>query len=102
MAQLGTALIELYLVDSPWLVNPLPSGGLIEPFVLATPELIVAQYTNRFPTPPIAWGFLIDFADIDDAPAFDRLLAKAYGDIASALSIEGAYLEPTIGQIWPR
>ena len=55
---------------------------------------------NRFPTPPQAVGFLTDpFFELDVSILVEGIVGNP---ISGALTAEGKYLEPTIGQIWPR
>lgn len=64
-------------------------------------ELVGEFLTDRFPTPPMAFGFLIE-PEVD--MPFDGLPSHKSVNVLTvgALSPEGLYLEPTIGQIWPR
>jgi hypothetical protein len=70
------------------------------PYSGVAPDGLGNPITNRFPTPPSAVGFLTD-VEGEEEPAW-----VISGGIASylggALAQEGPYLEPTIGQIWPR
>lgn len=52
---------------------------------------------GHFFFPPVAFSFL---TNVDDAWATDRVMSPYL--LTGALLPEGAYLEPTIGQIWPR
>jgi hypothetical protein len=70
---------------------------LIEPYTPGAPSRISAIETNRFPDPPLAWGFMTDFDDYDGVLSFDAIT----GTLTGSLSPEGDHLEPTIGQIWP-
>lgn len=65
------------------------------PYTQADPDSISAPITNRFPTPPSAWGFMVS---VDTGLAFDGVTAALTG----AVFPESIYLEPIIGQIWPR
>lgn len=91
--------IAPYELGSLELVAAQPSAGLIDLYVMTAVDSVFGTiFANRFPTPPIAWGFLTD--DPDEEFAFDRL-GPPY-DIRGALFPETNYLEPRIGQIWPR
>lgn len=83
------------------LVEPAAYGDLVLPFeMMASPDTVLGTiFSNRFPTPAIAWGFLTD--DPDEEFAFDGLGSPHY-IMGGPLHPEGSYLEPTIGQIWPR
>jgi len=92
-------LCEPYTVMTIESIEPMSYGDLVELFVMEIIEGVVGvPITNRFPTPPIAWGFLTD--DPEDEFVFDGL-GPPY-DIRGALFPESPFLEPTIGQIWPR
>lgn len=59
------------------------------------------RLTNRFPTPPIAWGFCGVPESEEDIWVIDGLDVP-YLIMGGPLHPEGAYVEPTLGQIWPR
>lgn len=100
MAVLGT-LIEPYQLAAIDFISPIPVGNLVDPYEFVAVDLAGAPISNRFPTPPIAWGFL---TDVD----FEMITHESWGDplpggyISGALAPAGLFLEPTIGQIWPR
>lgn len=94
MATQGT-LIEPYVQGALEFIDPFGYGDLITPYQVTAVDILSAPIANRFPTPPTAWAFLID---PDEEPAFDRISSA----IAGAVYPESVYLEPTIGQIWPR
>lgn len=77
------------------LVGPIPQGGLTTPQETTDAEGVTAILASRFPTPPSAFGFLLDL-DVD----LDFNGVTAY--IPGAVYPESIYLEPTTGQIWPR
>lgn len=78
------ALVDVVVFD-------VPNTGLAPPHVIA----------NRFPTPPTAIAFLTDVDAFEESPiVFDGLGPPYY--LNGVLVSEGDYLEPTIGQIWPR
>jgi hypothetical protein len=91
-------LITPYFVEVN-LLEPAAYGDLVTPFEMDDPIGIVGvNLTNRFPTPPVAWGFLVD---VEDAVGPIVGLSGRY-TIIGAVYPESDYLEPTIGQIWPR
>jgi len=96
MAQADGVLVTLLPYDSLELVNRIPIGPLITPFELTEQPLISEFVPNRFPVPPTAAGFITDVEDET------RKMTGVTQTIVSALSPAGSYLEPTIGQIWPR
>lgn len=61
----------------------------------SAPKRLSEPIGNSFPVPPTAWGWLIT-PEVD--LAYDGVLAV----LAGAVYPESLYLEPTIGQIWPR
>jgi hypothetical protein len=100
MAQIAN-LSEPYTTPEPTpAIQPLPVGALVDVEPMVVHAGVVSTITNRFPTPPSATAFLVDpFAESDLALE----LGAIYGpNIVGALSPAGPYLEPTIGQIWPR
>lgn len=88
-------------------VAGIPVGDLVTPFVMtsAFDFTVESQFrAGRFPVPSAALGFLTSVADPEGDPPYrvplPGLMPPYY--IASALVVEGPYLEPTTGQIWPR
>lgn len=87
-------------------------GDLSQPYEVSTLEAISGLvYSNRFPTPPIVHGFLMNpFQDEEDAQEEEfgvpfwvpvlKLQPPYYTN--GALLPESNFLEPTFGQIWPR
>lgn len=61
----------------------------------SAPKLLSAPIANSFPTPPVAWAWLVT---VDPDTVLDGVSAVLPG----AVYPESLYLEPTIGQIWPR
>jgi len=57
--------------------------------------------TNRFPVPPIAWAFLVVNNGLLDDEEME-ILRVAPPTLVGVLHPESNYLEPTLGQIWPR
>jgi len=101
--------IEVYVHDSDDLVRALPFGGLIDDLFVTSPGdvegLVGNPLSNRFPTPAIAWGFLTEDPVENEyllPPDVDMALDPPYYILGGPLHPEGSYLEPTIGQIWPR
>jgi len=82
------------------LADPMPYGDIITPYEAGTPDLLGALIANRFPTPASAVGFLIDpLGSIGEAIVIDGI----DGDLkAGILAPQSYYLEPKLGQIWPR
>jgi hypothetical protein len=98
MAVQGTPLIDVIELTSIESVGPAAYGDLITPFEGVVPDSVEATIrTNRFPTPPIAWGFLTEVID-----AWQVEGVEAPYLVGGALTPGGTYLEPNIGQIWPR
>lgn len=83
-----------YALTEPNFVGPLPFKDLVTPFELESVSL-VSTISNRFPVPPVAWAFLT----VVDA---ELTLDKVSSIVTGAVYPESPYLEPTIGQIWPR
>lgn len=104
MAVEGTELYEPYSVGAPIeLMLGVPYGDLVEPYTQGTPELLTGQLNNRFPVPASAQAFLIDLGPLyDPLMSFDYLNSVATGYFAGALAPEGDFMEPALGQIWPR
>lgn len=104
MAVQGT-LCAPYTQGALNLVDAIPQGGLCQPYSLDVPpsgiEGVLAQ---RFPVPPSAFGFLTSLNELYEniIPVGPGIGLKAPHMITGAVLPEGAYLEPTIGQIWPR
>lgn len=99
MAVQGGPLRDVDIIGAPLdAVAAEPVGNLIT-IPTGTSRVEALNITNRFPTPPAAFGFLItpiiDFA-------FDRMDPVIGGTLIGVLLPEGDYLEPTRGQIWPR
>jgi hypothetical protein len=106
MATQGAPLVDVDVTGGPLEgVEAIPVGDLIDLFVLTRPTISdvgAVNYGNRFPTPPSAFGFLTMIFDPEgDLPYRFDGLGPPY-NIIGALLPEGQYLEPTIGQIWPR
>lgn len=99
MAVLGSLNIP-YEQGELSLVASFPFGDLVTPFDTPTPDLLGTVIANRFPTPPAALGFLMDTALIPDIYEIGGLEGPYYA--GGALAPSGDYLEPNIGQIWPR
>lgn len=59
------------------------------------PSLVV----NRWPIPVTAWGFMNEVPDTVEIPS--KRIASPYL-FMGGLVPEGQYMEPTVGQIWPR
>lgn len=96
MAQIDGVLVSFPPYDEVELVDRIPIGPLVTPFELTEQTSIGQTISARFPVPPTAAGF------ITDVPDEDRRMSGVAMAIGSALSPAGSYLEPTIGQIWPR
>lgn len=104
MAQFGP-LGEPYVQGDPYpdqLLPPIPQGGLIDVELVAAALGVDFTKQNAFPSPPSAYGFLIDNDQLgllfDAASVSVGVTAYLNG----ALQAEGSYLEPNLGQIWPR
>lgn len=79
------------------LIEPYAFGDLITPFVGVVPDGASSPIGNRFPVPPTAGGFL---TDVEMEFAFDGVGLPWV--VTGALYPESPYLEPRVGQIWPR
>lgn len=101
MAVQGSPLNDVNIIGAPLqTVAGVPVGALRDVHIVAAIERVGGvNYTSRFPTPPAAFGFLIDPTT---ELAFDRLQPVSGGTLIGVLLPEGDYLEPTLGQIWPR
>lgn len=86
-----------YEVVTPDLLLGEPVGALVDVELVASPDGVTGTLTNRFPVPPTAGGFCVDVDTGLDVSGLDGAHI-----IVGALLPEGDYLEPTIGQIWPR
>lgn len=100
MAQIATLLQPYTAPEPPPGVQPLPVGALVDVDPVGLSAGITSTVANRFPVPPSALVFSIDPLVEADVPLE---LGGLYGpNIGGALTPAGSYLEPTIGQIWPR
>lgn len=98
MATQGTPLLSPFTLVAPDLVGQLALGDVNTPFEMTALDRVEGLVrANRFPVPPVAWGFL---TDVETDMAFSHVQAPY--TIYGALFPESPYLEPTIGQIWPR
>jgi hypothetical protein len=98
MATQGTPLVSPYELTTVDLVMALPFGDVNTPFEGVNPDGVDGVVrANAFPTPPIAWGFLTDVIDSWEIEGIE-----APYHVGGALAPGGTYLEPNIGQIWPR
>lgn len=70
---------------------------LISPEEIASVDHVSPPIAQRFPVPQSAMGFCID---VDFEMVLNGLDPR--GIIVGAVYPESVYLEPTIGQIWPR
>lgn len=83
----------------------LPFRDLVTPYVMTAvsdftvDSLIVA---GRFPTPPAALGFLLDIYNDEGETVYLLDGLESPYTIGGAVFPESGFLEPTIGQIWPR
>lgn len=69
-----------------------------QPVTVATVDSVPVPRISVFPVPPTAWGFATEL-DLDLYPFI--ALGPPY-QIIGAVYPESDFLEPTIGQIWPR
>lgn len=96
MAVQGTPLalpFELTAIDR---IGVFPFGDLVTPFEIASIDT-AKPVINRFPAPPVAWAFL---TDVEDSHTYPQL--RITRSLTGVLVPYNDYLEPTIGQIWPR
>jgi hypothetical protein len=103
MAQFGPMSTPVVITDLEF-VAPLPSLGMLDtPFeAVAMPGIAGANRTNQFPVPPVAWGFLTLVTDEELNPPYVVDGLQPNGVIVGALNPISPYIEPTVGQIWPR
>jgi hypothetical protein len=100
MAQIAT-LTQPYTADTVEVIRGIPVAPLSMPFTFSGPVSgIASTISNRFPVPPTAAAFLTLVDALEYEPfALDLVFGNP---IIAALTPESVYLEPTIGQIWPR
>jgi hypothetical protein len=60
--------------------------------------MLVTHRSVAFSLPPLALGFA---TEVEEAVSLLNRIGSPYY-VNGAFSVEGQYLEPTIGQIWPR
>jgi hypothetical protein len=75
------------------MADEIPLGEAGGPFEAT--EGITDYISFAFPTPPISWGVMSDSAS-------ETVIEGIEMYFPNALHPPGEYLEPTIGQIWPR
>jgi hypothetical protein len=103
MATQGSPLLDVNITGAPLdSLAPIPIGALTDDGGTVMSRIATASLTNRFPTPPAAFGFLINVVDEDYNLAYKLDALTSPYVINGALNPPGQYLEPTIGQIWPR
>jgi len=96
MAQIAN-VNEPVTISALEVVQPLPIGPLLDVGTITSVTGYTTTVSNRFPVPPSAAAFLTD-VDTQMVPSQQQVSTIIYG----ALSVAGPYLEPNIGQIWPR
>jgi hypothetical protein len=100
MATVGNTITP-WSLTSVELMEALAFGDLVTPFDTPAPDLMSNFTANVFPTPASAVGFLLDpFLELDETIRIDGLTHPYF--VGGALAPEGYYLEPNVGQIWPR
>lgn len=88
-------------IDGLNLLEQIPVGGLtIGGWDGSINGLTGGAISNRFPTPPSAVGFLT--LDPDEELDHIHIGATPPYVIFGALAPRSDFLEPTLGQIWPR
>jgi hypothetical protein len=100
MAQVGT-IRDVATITSLEKLTPLSYGDFCTPFEMTLPNCISSVMSQRFPVPSIAWGFLAAVENSSVFPQWAFTRGPPYF-LGSALTPEASYLEPKIGQIWPR
>jgi hypothetical protein len=100
MAAIGT-LIEPATIDTVEQFQPLPIGPLIDVAPITSVSGASAPVANRFPVAPSAFAFLTGVDSLLDEPIVISGLMSPYF-IVGAVYPQSDYLEPTLGQIWPR
>lgn len=102
MAQIEGALATIDQIDELNLIKGIPVEPLVSPYILDQSPIGSTQIiTGRFPTPPSAAGFLTMVVDENGEDPIR--ISRIFGNpLIGAVFPEGKYLEPTIGQIWPR
>lgn len=77
-------------------------AALSFPMAVVSVDQTPLPIAQRFPVPAFTWGRSVDVADVtpNDGSAVEGLGPPYY--IPNAVLPEGLYMEPTLGQIWPR
>jgi hypothetical protein len=100
MAQIAN-LVEPVTISAVEWFQPLPIGPLLDVDPVTSVSSVGSPIANRFPVPPSAAAFLTDVdALLDASLVFDGLTTPYI--FTGALFPGSPFLEPTIGQIWPR
>jgi len=98
MATQGTPLVTPFELTTIELLDDLLGTDLILPYEATSIDVVTGtNFSQRFPTPPVVGAFLVD---VENEMAFDGIGAPYI--YIGVLYPESPYLEPTIGQIWPR
>ena len=98
MATQGTPLVTPFSLAAIELLGDNLGTPLAIPFeMVSVNALSGTNFIQRFPTPPSVGSFL---TDVEIEMAFDRIQAPYV--FTGAVYPESPFLEPTIGQIWPR
>ena len=98
MATEGTPLVVPFELTTPELLDDNLGTDLVLPFeMVSVDSLLGTNFNNRFPTPPVVGSFLVD---VENEMAFNAIMPPYV--YIGVLYPESPYLEPTIGQIWPR
>jgi len=101
MAVQGNLVEVTPLITTLEFLPPIPTGDLIDRTTLTSIDLLSGPITNRFPTAPMAGGFLID-TTLEADPGWVLPGPGITRSINSILSPTLDVLEPNVGQIWPR
>lgn len=86
---------ELYGTDNKITTAKVPVS------VTSIQRSIFPMLVNRFPVEPASWGFGLTFG-FDFSCEFPVKSIDPDGYLVAAVQPEGDYLEPVVGQIWPR
>lgn len=81
-------------------VQPIPVGPLIDTYPITSVEGFTQIVSNRFPVPPSAAAFLTGVDEEGDLIVVAGLTSPYL--LTGALFPGSIFLEPTLGQIWPR
>jgi hypothetical protein len=106
-----------FVGTEPWLLETMPEavaglpvGPLTDAYLVTGPldglsgtQQQLFRINTWMPLPPAAVGFLTTPGWEEDIPLYEITgLMASRPFVFNAVGVEGRYVEPTIGQIWPR